>query len=174
MGSRIIQTILILFDSELGKIMQLSPHFTLEEMIRSATAQDIGDPNQLGPAEIDNLKILCERVLEPVRAHFGFPVRINSGYRSLRTNRAVGSSDRSQHRLGEAADIEIQGITNAEIAIWIRDHLNFDQLILENYRRGVAGSGWVHISYREGRLRKSVLTMTLAGHGPVYTNGINP
>jgi zinc D-Ala-D-Ala carboxypeptidase len=153
--------------------MQLSPHFSLAEMTRSATAQSIGDPNQPGPAELANLKTLCAKVLEPIRMHFGQPVRINSGYRSPRTNRAVGSSNGSQHRLGEAADIEIQGIENAAIAIWIRDNLIFDQLILENYRRGVAGSGWVHVSYRTGRLRPSVLTMTMASHGPVYSRGIN-
>lgn len=153
--------------------MQLSPHFTLEEMTRSATARSIGDSNQPGTVETNNLRTLCEKVLEPIRTHFGMPVRINSGYRSPRTNRAVGSSNTSQHRLGEAADLEIQGIENADIARWIRDNLDFDQLILENYVRGIAGSGWVHVSYRAGRLRKSVLTMTLGSHGPVYSKGIN-
>ena len=154
--------------------MNLSPHFTLAEMTASATARAIGDPNQPGPAEISKLRILCERVLEPVRMHFGLPVRINSGYRSPRTNRAVGSSNTSQHRVGEAADFEIQGISNADVAIWVRDNLAFDQLILENYTRGIAGSGWVHVSYREGRLRQKSLTMTMASHGATYTNGINP
>ncbi len=154
--------------------MNLSQHFTLVEMTASATARSIGDPNQPGPSEISNLRILCERVLEPVRAHFGLPVRINSGYRSPRTNRAVGSSNTSQHRVGEAADFEIQGIGNADVAIWVRDNLAFDQLILENYKRGVAGSGWVHVSYRDGRLRQKSLTMTMASHGAVYSNGINP
>jgi zinc D-Ala-D-Ala carboxypeptidase len=154
--------------------MNLSPHFTLEEMTLSATARSIGDPNQPDAAALTNLKILCSEVLEPIRMHFGLPVRINSGYRSPRTNRAVGSSNTSQHRLGEAADLEIHGISNADIAFWVRDNLKFDQLILENYKRGVAGSGWVHISYRTGRLRQKSLTMTLASHGPVYSNGINP
>lgn len=153
--------------------MQLSPHFTLDEMTRSATARAIGDPNQPDAAATACLQTLCGQVLEPVRAHFGRPVRINSGYRSLRTNRAVGSGDSSQHRRGEAADIEIAGISNAEVAVWIRDNLTFDQLILESYTRGVPGSGWVHVSYRADRLRKSVLTMTMAPHGPVYSSGIN-
>jgi zinc D-Ala-D-Ala carboxypeptidase len=154
--------------------MNLSPHFTLAEMTASATARSIGDPNQPDAATLEKLKILCREILEPIRAHFGQPVRINSGYRSLRTNRAVGSKDTSQHRLGEAADIEIHGISNAEIAIWVRDTLSFDQVILESYRPGVAGSGWVHVSYRAGRLRQSALTMTMGSHGPVYSTGINP
>jgi zinc D-Ala-D-Ala carboxypeptidase len=157
--------------------MQISEHFSLDELTRSSTATQIGDPNQPGEAALASLKTLCTKVLEPVRLHFGQSVRINSGYRSPRTNSAVGSSSTSQHRLGEAADLEIPGITNAEIAIWIRDHLAFDQLILENYRPGVAGSGWVHVSYRAGRLRgvngrNGVMTMVLGSHGTIYSSGI--
>jgi zinc D-Ala-D-Ala carboxypeptidase len=154
--------------------MQLSEHFSLAEMTSSDTARRIGDPNQPGPGESASLVTLCREVLEPVRTHFGRPVRVNSGYRSLRTNRAVGSKDNSQHRLGEAADIEIDGLTNAELAFWIRDNLDFDQVILESYRPGVAGSGWVHVSYRTGRLRKKCNTMTMGSHGPIYSIGINP
>jgi zinc D-Ala-D-Ala carboxypeptidase len=153
--------------------MQLSEHFSLAEMTNSETAHRIGDPNQPGPAETNALRTLCASVLEPVRAHYGKAVRVNSGYRSPRTNAAVGSSDTSQHRAGEAADIEIDGITNADLACWIRDNLDFDQLILESYKPGVAGSGWVHVSYRANRLRKKVNTMTMGSHGAVYTDGIN-
>jgi zinc D-Ala-D-Ala carboxypeptidase len=158
--------------------MQISEHFSLDELTRSSTAAQIGDPNQPGEIARSSLTTLCAKVLEPVRLHFGKQVRINSGYRSPRTNRAVGSSDASQHRLGEAADLEILGVTNAEIAMWIRDNLAFDQLILENYRPGVAGSGWVHVSYRAGRLRGvngrgGVLTMVLGSHGAIYSSGIH-
>jgi zinc D-Ala-D-Ala carboxypeptidase len=152
--------------------MQLTEHFTLAEMTASQTARDIGDPNTPSAKEISNLKTLCEKVLEPVRLAFGRPVRINSGYRSRRTNAAVGSKESSQHRTGQAADIEIEGITNAQLAKWIRDTLIFDQLILEAYRPGVAGSGWVHVSYGP-RMRHQVMTMQLGTHGPVYTRGIN-
>lgn len=152
--------------------MQLSPNFTLTEMIASDTARRIGDPNTPGTVEIAALKTLCERVLEPVRAHFGKPVRVNSGYRGPRVNAAVGSSDTSQHRRGEAADIEIAGVSNAMLARWIRDNLVFDQLILEAHREGDPNSGWVHVSYRKGRARKSVLTMTLRSHGASYSAGI--
>lgn len=159
--------------------MQLSEHFSLAEMTRSDTANRIGDANQPGQAEIDRLRALCTNVLEPVRRHFGKPVKVNSGYRSLRTNRAVGSGDGSQHRRGEAADIEIPGVSNVDLARWIRDNLDFDQLILERYTPGVPSSGWVHVSWREaGRRGKAgkngVLTMRMGSHGAVYSAGIVP
>lgn len=147
----------------------LSPHFSLAELTR--TAQPFG--NTPGPAEIKALTALCVNVLEPIRDHFKKPVVIHSGFRSARVNAAVGSVSTSQHTKGEAADIEIDGVTNADLARWIRDHLLFDQLILEAYQPGVPGSGWVHVSYRQGRARKSVLTMTMGSHGAVYSNGIN-
>ena len=148
--------------------MKLSEHFTLEEMTK--TAQPF--PNNPSQVEVTSLRTLCERVLEPIRAQFG-PVKVNSGYRSSQVNAAVGSSDKSQHRKGEAADIECPAVSNSVLAKWIRDNLEFDQLILEAYKPGVPGSGWVHVSYRRGRLRKSVLTMTMGSHGPVYSQGIN-
>jgi hypothetical protein len=150
--------------------MNLSEHFTLAELTR--TAQPF--PNLPGPAEIEALQILCTKVLEPVRAHFRLPVLVNSGFRCDRVNAAVGSAPGSQHCKGEAGDIEIAGVPNPVLAAWIRDNLRFDQLILEAYRPGVAGSGWVHVSYRLGRLRQQCLTMTLGSHGPVYSRGINP
>jgi zinc D-Ala-D-Ala carboxypeptidase len=149
--------------------MKLSPHFTLEEMTRTSKPF----PNVPPTVEMQALKNLCEEVLEPIRAHFGKPVRINSGYRSPKVNAAVGSKPTSQHAKGEAADLEIDGVSNAEVAKWIRDNLVFDQLILENHKPGDPNSGWVHVSYRNGRARRSVLTMTLGSHGPVYSEGIS-
>lgn len=150
--------------------MQLTQHFSLEELTR--TSQPFLNQPTMG--EIASLRTLCTKVLEPVRRHFGKPVRVNSGFRSLKVNRAVGSKDGSQHRLGEAADIEIDGIPNAVLAAWIKDNLPFDQLILEAYKPGIPDSGWVHVSYREGRLRRQVLTMTMGSHGAVYSTGLNP
>lgn len=149
--------------------MNLTPHFTLAELTRTSKPF----PNVPGPTEIANMRRLCIKVLEPVRARFGQPVRVNSAFRSLKVNRAVGSKDGSQHRLGEAADIEIYGIANADLAEWIVANVPFDQVILEAYTPGVPNSGWVHVSYREGRLRRSVLTMAMGSHGPVYTPGIH-
>lgn len=148
--------------------MQITPNFSLAELTR--TSQPFA--NVPGEAEIARLRILCQQVLEPLRAHYGRPVRVNSAFRSPKVNRAVGGSATSQHLRGEAADVEIPGVSNLEVAQYIRDNLPFDQLILEAYRPGVPGSGWVHVSYREGRLRRSVLTMTLTSKGPVYSQGL--
>lgn len=104
------------------------------------------------------MRVLCVKVLEPLRAHFGHPIRITSGFRSRALCVAVGSAVTSQHAKGEAADFEISGIDNLTVARWLRDHLPFDQLILENYVMGQPNSGWIHASYRDGRLRKESLT----------------
>lgn len=147
--------------------MQISEHFTLAELTKTSQPFD----NTPGPPEVANLRTLARFVLEPVRARFG-PVRVNSAFRSSLVNRAVGSRDTSQHRRGEAADIEVEGLANADLARWIVEHVAFDQVILEAYRPGVPGSGWVHVSYRAGRLRHKVDTMVMGTHGPVYHPGL--
>lgn len=126
--------------------MKLTPHFTLDEMVKSQTALRLGLDNTPDPDEMESLLALCENVLEPVRIHWAKPVVINSGFRSLRVNRAIGSRDSSQHAKGEAADIEIPGIDNLVLYYWIAEELDFDQLILEFYN-GEPSSGWVHVSY---------------------------
>jgi len=148
--------------------MQLSAHFHLSEFEKTST----GLPNKVPDALIPKLQDLCEHVLEPVRAHFGKPVRINSGYRSPAVNKAVGSSPGSDHVKGAAADIEVDGVSNLEVARWIRDNLSYKQLILENHTPGKPSSGWVHVAYIAGNKAKSTLTMTMGSHGPVYTQGL--
>lgn len=138
--------------------MQLSPSFTLAEFTASSTASSLRIDNTPNAAQIAAMKLLCAKVLEPLRAHFGRPIRITSGFRSPRLCVAVGSSAGSQHVKGEAADLEISGIDNVTVATFVRDRLPFDQLILENYVRGQPNSGWIHVSYRDGRLRKETLT----------------
>jgi hypothetical protein len=150
----------------MGDAMQLSANFVLDEFLKSQQGTRLGLDNTPSPAVITALKTLCERVLEPVRKHFGRPMAINSGYRSPAVNKAVGGAADSQHVRGEAADIEIPGLANGDIAIWIRDNLAFDQLILEAYRPGQPSSGWVHVSFTTRQpLRKSVLTATPKGNG---------
>lgn len=139
---------------------KLSPNFALSEFLKSDTAERRRIANVPNTGQIAAMTRLCLRVLEPVRANFGQPVRITSGFRSPALCVAVGSSKASQHAKGEAADFEVVGIDNATVARWIRDHLPFDQLILENYVQGQPNSGWIHVSYRDGRLRKDVLTYT--------------
>lgn len=138
--------------------MQLSPNFTLAEFTASATAAALRIDNTPNATQVAAMKRLCIKVLEPLRAHFGRPIRLTSGFRTPKLCLAIGSGVTSQHARGEAADLEITGIDNVTVATFIRDRLPFDQLILENYVRGQANSGWIHVSYRDGRLRKETLT----------------
>lgn len=152
--------------------MQLSTHFSLVEMTKSQTALRKGWRNDPPPAAVTALRLLCEQVLEPVRAEFG-AVIVRSGYRSAQLNKAIGGAGTSQHSAGEAADIEVGGLSNFDLADFIRRRLPFDQLILELYTPGQPNSGWVHVSYRAGRLRREVLTATpKKGGGMAYQSGL--
>ena len=134
--------------------MQLSPHFSLSEFTKSQTAIRKGiDKTQKG-APLEALKALCVNVLEPVREHFGKPIKISSGYRCKALNDSIGGSGTSQHCAGEAADFEVPGVSNKEVAKYIRDNLTYDQLILEGYDGQDPNSGWIHVSYRPDRARK--------------------
>ena len=152
--------------------MQLTQHFTLEELTKSQTGERRGIDNVPGAAELDFLKELCERVLEPIRAHYG-PVFINSGYRGPALNKAVGGAVTSQHCMGQAADIEVPGVANGDLAAWAVANLDFDQVILECYHKGQPDSGWVHISYKVYGNRKVTLTATVVGGKMIYTPGLN-
>ena len=131
--------------------MKLSANFSLAEMTKSQTATRKGINNEPSTAHVENLIHLAETVLQPIRDHFGKPVVISSGYRSPELCEAIGSSSKSQHARGEAADFEIGGVDNKELATWISKNTTFDQLILEFYNEGDPNSGWVHCSaVREG------------------------
>lgn len=137
--------------------MKLSMNFSLAEFTKSQTAERKGIENTPGDVEIERMELLCHEVLEPIRHHFKKPIMINSGYRSVALCEAIGSNANSQHVKGEAADIEIPGVDNLELAKHIQDNLDFDQLILECYN-GEPSSGWVHVSFKEIENRKDVLT----------------
>ena len=127
---------------------QLSEHFTLEEMCKSETAIRKGIDNIPTDQEIiDNLTDLCRYILEPIRANYDTPFTPTSGYRCSALNKTIGSSSKSQHLQGQAADIEVSGVDNFELASWIQDNVPFDQLILEYYKSGEPSSGWVHVSH---------------------------
>ena len=138
--------------------MELSNNFTLHEVSKSQTATRKGIDNEPGTVEIENLIHLAKTILQPVREHFGKPVMISSGYRSPALCEAIGSSAKSQHAKGEAADFEINGIDNKELAAWIADHCSFDQLILEFYDGVDPNSGWIHCSSTKEKSRKQILT----------------
>lgn len=144
--------------------MNLTANFSLHELTKSETALRMGFDNTPGEAETEALRLLAEKVLQPVRDHYGKGVKVNSGFRSPESNSAVGGSKTSDHCLGRAADIEIPGVPNAELAQWIMDNLEYTQLILEFYTPGIPDSGWVHVSYDPDNLKKQELTaMKVAG-----------
>ena len=153
--------------------MQLTEHFNLKEFTKSETAIRKRIDNTPNAVHTQNLKTVCEKILEPVRKHFGKPVRINSGYRGPALNAAVGGSSKSQHCNGEAVDFEIDGLANPELAKWVAENCEFDQIILEFYdpKEG-PNSGWVHASFSTtGKNRKEKLTaLTVAGK-TVYKPG---
>ena len=136
--------------------MNLSRNFTLSELIKSDTAIRKGINNNPNAEQIEKLKGLCENILQPVRDHFG-RVKVTSGFRSVDLCLAIGSSANSQHAKAEAADFEVIGTDNAELADWIKRELPYDQLILEYYTPGEPNSGWIHCSYTEGMPRKQFL-----------------
>ena len=131
--------------------MNLSRNFTLQELIKSDTAVRLDINNNPNSGQIEKLKALCENILQPVRDHFG-RVKVTSGFRSEQLCIKIGSSVNSQHARAEAADFEVVGTDNAELADWIYKNLETDQLILEFYKPGEPNSGWIHASYvKEGR-----------------------
>ena len=151
---------------------QLTANFSLHELTKSETALRMGFDNTPGEEETAALKLLAEKVLQPVRDHYGKGVKVNSGYRSPESNAAVGGSKTSDHCKGQAADIEIPGVANADLAQWIMDNLDYTQLILEFYTPGIPDSGWVHVSYDPNNLKKQELTATKVAGKTQYLPGL--
>jgi hypothetical protein len=152
--------------------MNLSANFTLKELTKSDTATRLGIDNTPDEAVIESLKLLCENVLQPVRDHFGKSVTVNSGFRSPETNQATGGSKTSDHCKGQAADIEIEGISNPDLAHWIMDNCDYTQLILEFYTQGQPNSGWVHVSFDPSNLKMQELTAVKVAGKTTYLNGL--
>ena len=137
--------------------MSLSANFSLEELTKSQTATRKGIDNTPTPEHQDNLKSLCTHVLQPIRDHFSRVVTISSGYRSPELCTAIGSKITSQHAKGQAADFEIFGVSNKELADYINQNLDYDQLILEYWKESDPNSGWVHCSFKTEGNRKQYL-----------------
>ena len=153
--------------------MNLSANFTLKELTKSETATRLGLDNTPNDEALENLKLLCEKVLQPVRDHFGKSVTVNSGYRSPESNAAVGGSKTSDHCKGQACDLEIDGIPNPELAQWIMDNLEYTQLIHEFYTPGGdPNAGWVHVSYDPNNLKKQELTAVKVAGKTQYLQGL--
>ena len=132
--------------------MKLTANITLDELCKSQVSERKGINNNPNPQQIENIKALAVNVLQPIRSHFDKPLIISSGFRCAELCIAIGSSVNSQHVYGAAAaDFEIPGVDNLNLAIWIKNNLDIDQGILEFYREGEPTSGWIHCSYaKEG------------------------
>jgi hypothetical protein len=151
---------------------KLSANFYLKDFIKSETATRRRIDNTPTLTHLENLKAVCENILEPVLAHYKKPIRINSAYRGPKLNAAVGGSAKSQHCKGEAVDFEIDGVPNPDLAAWIVNNLDFDQIILEFYNpKEGPNSGWVHCSYKKSGNRKSILTAVSVRGKTVYKPG---
>ena len=137
--------------------MKLSKNFSLKEMTTSQTAERKGINNNPNDDQITALQKLCENILQPVRDHYATAVTVSSGFRSEELCVAIGSSTNSQHAKGQAADFEIFGTPNAELAKWIMDNLDYDQLILEYHNPDEPNSGWIHCSYSTNQNRNQSL-----------------
>ena len=149
--------------------MELSKNFTLNELIKSQEATRLGIDNTPNEEQIKNLKILCEKILQPLRDYYGMPLSISSGYRSATLCEAIGSSANSQHTKGQAADFEIFGIPNKEIAEFIVNNFDYDQCILEFWNENDPNSGWVHCSYSSNNNRQQYLKAEKLNGRIIYT-----
>ena len=137
--------------------MNLSDNLSLAEAISSATALRKGIANKPTQQHLLNLKEVALHIFQPCREHFGKPLRVTSGYRSEELNKAIGGSSKSQHSKGEALDMQsTKGYTNKELFMYIKDHLDFDQLIGE-FPDNVGEYAWVHCSYKKEGNRGEVL-----------------
>ena len=149
--------------------MKLSDNFTLDELTKSQEAIRLGIPNEPSDEHITNLILLCANILQPIRNNFKIPLSVSSGYRSAALCEAIGSSSKSQHTKGQAADFELFGIHNREVSDWIVQNLDFDQCILEFWTPSDPNSGWVHCSYNDSGNRRQYLKAERINGKVVYS-----
>ena len=149
--------------------MKLSKYFSLGELTKSQTAVRLGIKNNPSNSHIFQLRSLCVNVLDPVRERFGIPFSPSSGFRNLDLNARLGGARNSQHTFGQAADIEVPGVSNYTLARWIQKNLDYDQLILESYVHPDPSSGWVHVSYSTSDNRNESLSYANGN----YASGIH-
>jgi hypothetical protein len=140
---------------------------SLKELLFSETATRLGINNIPNDQSLFNLQTLIYEVIEPIINKFG-DIKITSGYRSPELCKAIGSSITSQHCLGMAVDCEVLGVPNKELANWVVNNLEYDQVILEFWEKDKINSGWVHISYNKSNNRKMYLRAYKANGRTVY------
>jgi hypothetical protein len=150
--------------------MKLSNYLSLAEVTRSDTAKRKGISNEPTAEHLENLKTIAVDVFDKVREYFGVPIFVSSGYRSAALNKAIGGSATSDHNLGRALDLDQDGhgngVTNADVFKFIKDNLEFDQLIWEFGTD--KNPDWVHVGYRKGANRKQILKAVRDGGKTKY------
>jgi hypothetical protein len=150
--------------------MKLSNYLSLAEVTRSDTAKRKGISNEPTAEHLENLKTIAVDVFDKVREYFGVPIFVSSGYRSAALNKAIGGSSTSDHNLGRALDLDQDGhgngVTNADVFKFIKDNLEFDQLIWEFGTD--KNPDWVHVGYRKGANRKQILKAVREGGKTKY------
>ena len=152
--------------------MKLTANITLDELTKSQTAERKGINNNPSPEQIENLKALAVNVLQPIRSHYSKPLIISSGFRCAQLCIEIGSSVKSQHTAhneSAAADFEIPGVDNKDLAKWIQSNLEVDQGILEFYKDGEPTSGWIHCSYSRNHNRQQWLRANRVDGKTQYT-----
>jgi len=148
--------------------MKLSKNFSLTELTKTQVRNKDNTPTD---EQVNNLKTLTAKVLQPIRDKHG-AVTVSSAFRSVAVNKAVGGSGTSDHCKGMAADIEVAGLDNRKLAEWIAANLKFTQLILEFYSDGVPDSGWVHVSYDENNLKNQTMRAIKVAGKTKYIPGL--
>jgi len=147
--------------------MKLTKNLSLQEMLKSRTATRLGLSNSPNEEHVKNMQALAENIFQPLRDYFGVPIHISSGYRSEALNKAIGGSKSSQHCKGEAMDIDRDGYSqpdNAQIFEYIKNNLDFDQMIWEFGTQ--QNPEWVHVSHkRDGKNRAELLVAYKTSYG---------
>lgn len=148
--------------------MKLTKNLTLAEVTKSATAKRKGISNEPTIEHMENLKAVAENIFQPIRNEFGVPLAVTSAYRSMDLNRLIGGSLASQHCKGEALDLDADvfgGLSNKEIFLFIKDHLEFDQLIWEFGNE--ENPAWVHVSYKKSGINRGEVLRAVRKEGKV-------
>ena len=140
--------------------MKLSEHVTYKEFIHSFTAKRNGIDNTPNQGQLDNIKLLCERVFEPLRNYYNVPIYISSGFRSIELNKMIGGAKGSQHMATNRAAMDLDAdrygqITNLDIFRYIQKNVAFDQLIWEFGNKDYPD--WVHVSFNKDHNRNQIL-----------------
>jgi zinc D-Ala-D-Ala carboxypeptidase len=148
---------------------KISKYVTYKEVTKSNQATALKSANIPNAEQLNNLRLVCAKIFDPLREYFGIPIGISSGFRSVELNRKIGGSKSSQHCEGKALDIDgdiFGGISNKNIFEYIRKSCTFDQLIWEFGSEN--HPDWVHVSSNEGKNRGQVLRAVKIGGKTVY------